>query len=437
MKRQIISASTAAILTAATMNIPAIVSYAATASTDAFFVDCGVTVIDSLEKSDNVLVPVTVDKDITINSASFTFDIFTRNSFDTATITGIDNLASKDFNASYKDNVVTLTATKDVTIKKGTKLFDLKMDPTYITSKKNGKVVEATEIVSNRFIYIKLKALSAKDSAGNTFTMSETCLNNTVGEIITTAKIKTDTSMKIDSVESSSRKVEVPVYITGKVGIGIIGFKVSKNAKITAVTPSKELRDAYGSNSSLVINEIASLEAQSKEFKNEQLCTLTVEIPATAATGETFDVKVNHLDLSAEDGSYSVVTDAKGVVTYTGTASSTADKYLMGDVNLDGNVDAEDATFVLKESNRIAMLDLGIEGTNDLKNVIMKNCDDNASIDELLNIAKANGDVNDDGKLDPDDATKILKFINAKTLNNFSQEFANDEEIWNSILKKK
>lgn len=437
MKRQIISASTAAILTAATMNIPAIVSYAATASTDAFFVDCGVTVIDSLEKSDNVLVPVTVDKDITINSASFTFDIFTRNSFDTATITGIDNLASKDFNASYKDNVVTLTATKDVTIKKGTKLFDLKMDPTYITSKKNGKVVEATEIVSNRFIYIKLKALSAKDSAGNTFTMSETCLNNTVGEIITTAKIKTDTSMKIDSVESSSRKVEVPVYITGKVGIGIIGFKVSKNAKITAVTPSKELRDAYGSNSSLVINEIASLEAQSKEFKNEQLCTLTVEIPATAATGETFDVKVNHLDLSAEDGSYSVVTDAKGVVTYTGTASSNADKYLMGDVNLDGIVNAEDATFVLKESNRITMLELGIEGTNELKNVIMKNCDDNASIDELLNIAKANGDVNDNGGLDPDDATKILKFINAQSLNDFSQEFANDEEIWNSILKKK
>lgn len=436
--RKIVSASTAAILATATMNIPAIVSYAATSSTDAFFVDCGVTLVDSIDKNKNVLVPVTIDKDVTISSASFTFDIYTRNSFDKAVITGIENQVSKDFTVTYKDNVVTLTAAKDVTIKKGSKLFDLKMDLTYIKSIKNGKVVELDEISSNRFIYVKLKDVSAKNAAGDTFTVSEACLNNSVGEIITTSKIKEDTTLKIDSVESASRKVEVPVYITGKVGIGILGFKVSNNAKITAVTPSSELRDAYGNNSSLVINEIASLESQSKEFKNDKLCTLTVEIPSTANTGDSFEIKLNHVDLSADDGSYSIKPALAGVIKYTGSAASYEDKYLKGDVNLDGEVDAEDATLILKWYNRE-----GLEGEakekapNDVRNSIARNNPD-GDLDALELIGLANSDIDGDDT-DPSDATLILKFCNQRDIiiaTKGDVTEAQEKEIWDSLIKR-
>lgn len=450
MKRRIISASTAAVLAAATMNVPAIVSYAATSSTDAFFVDCGVTVIDSIENSKNVLVPVTVDKDITISSASLTFEVFTRNSFDTATITGVDNLASKDFTVTCKDNVVTLTASKDVTIKKGSKLFDLKMDMKYITSKKNGKVVEATEITSNRFMSIKLKAFSAKDSSGNTFTLSENCLNNTVGEIITTAKINKDASISIGNVVSSSRKVEVPVSFTGKVGVGIIGFKVSKNAKIVSVNPeTKNLHDPEANNTSLVLNEIKGKEEseQYTEFKNTQICTLTIEVPSSAQTGDTFEVQVNHMDLSSVDGNYSISSVAKGVVTYKGTASSETAEYLKGDVNFDGMVDAEDATYILKYSNMLSAIDLAelmgrtADVTDDLKNAITRNAPAGADIEELYKLASEGeiGDVNGDGSVDPTDATYIQHFCNKRdlkliTVDELTKE--EEEEIWNSLIKK-
>lgn len=440
MFKRIISASTAAVLSAAMVNAPAIVSYAATESTDTFFVNCGVSILET-GNNGTALVPVSFDKDVTFSSATFEFSSGFNSAltFYYSEIVSAENVAS-GFTASCKDGIVTITAEKDITVKKGTNIFDLKLN--IYDSNKSSKNLLKT-INTNAFTYLRLTSFTAKNKSGDTFKLSSQALSNAYGGV-QLIKQKVDSgSLTVGKVEASSKTVEVPVKLTAEAGTFIVEFKVTKNAKIKTINPDTSLGDFmisdYGCRtvfSSKEKSQDSDLGVNNVKFNDTQFCTVSVELPSDVKAGDTFEVIPVIVDMADGVkglGSFYLPSVNSGSITYVGS-----DKSMKGDVNLDGKVNAEDGTLILKYFNYTSLVSIGMEGTDPIEAALKLNkANEGKDISELLNIALSNAKVTNDDVINSDDSTLVLKFFNEKSMNDaFGIEYT-EEGIWDKLIIKK
>ncbi len=165
----------------------------------------------------------------------------------------------------------------------------------------------------------------------------------------------------------------------GYTGSSINGFKFEKNTETIATNgyhiqlsakKGDKIKVYVKINKGSSQNAVLAL-ASLKEGKTEKITTSSVATSKTANVYVSFDID--------SDGDYVIYTDNTSSASVFYTSVAVENSVLMGDVNLDGVVDANDAALVLKQCINSSTLtsddslyrgDIDLSGSIDLKDVI-------------------------------------------------------------------
>lgn len=165
----------------------------------------------------------------------------------------------------------------------------------------------------------------------------------------------------------------------GYTGSSINGFKFDKNAETIATNgyhiqlsakKGDKIKVYVKINKSSSQNAVLAL-ASLNDGKTEKITTSSVATSKTANVYVSFDID--------SDGDYVIYTDNTSSASVFYTSVAVENSVLMGDVNLDGVVDANDAALVLKQCINSSTLtsddslyrgDIDLSGSIDLKDVI-------------------------------------------------------------------
>lgn len=243
---------------------------------------------------------------------------------------------------------------------------------------------------------------------------------------------------KLDNSYASKKVVEVPLTITNNSAIFVGGIYFKSDFEFVGCLYNSEDGKKIST-----VNSVSVAKPKSKKIiinnnddvKASDKITLLFVLPDYVENGKEYNISFDTEKtafLSRANGDLTTSVE-NGSVKFSG--ASQPDKLLKGDVNLDGKVNAEDATLILKYFNYQTMLLIGMEGQNPIE-VTLKRTNEGEDISELLKISLANAKVNNDDLINSDDGTLVLKFYNQKTLNDVLGTEYTTDSIWASLLNK-
>lgn len=398
--KKVISVATTAAMTLSMLSVPAMICSAAedvTSAPAASFVVKDQSITKGLT---TFTVPVSVSKSTTITSAEF--KLSTRIQFGGSYKAVVDSVESKveGLTATLKDNTVTLTGSADV--KKGQTLLNVSVK----IFDKNGNAASA--IPENTSFVLNMD--SAK--IGDTVATAEENANASVVLFVESATKSADAAFTLGSVNTTTKTdVKVPVTLSGSYASVNTRFRATNGAKIKSIDIKNSAFDLTEDGQGLLLATLpksGETELKDTKFDNEVIAEITVELPEDAVSGQSFQIAPKFFDGSA--ASMAAVSPSK-------IEASDIIYVKKGDTNLSNNIEQVDATYILREAleldiNKKTLLPSLWEQDKVLtENEEVAATVDAVGIEKLTAAVQYAIDSNADEKVNPADATYILRYL--------------------------
>lgn len=305
-----------------------------------------------------VSIPVSFDKDISFAGCVFDFDsVFFPNAayvIEFADFEGKSDALTFDSNKEKGRLTINSNDGKDFTLKAGEVLFNINIKVmTKATASKPS--APATNVPAGATFKVALTEFDVATADHTSYELSESDFAAAYAVVQSVPEQSSaDHKVKIGSVESGSKTVEVPVYVEGDVFTMRAGFKVNGSAKIVNVKSDVDGVTCSQNGSFVFTPSNSSVTTFTAE---KPVATLTVQLPADAKAGD-FVVSSKYFDIADADaesvypGSVTTgtikyeaatlagsLTDIKINVPYIISDSSNLD---LSDVKLTGNLTGAD-----------------------------------------------------------------------------------------------
>ena len=401
--KKVISVATTAAMTLSMLSVPAMICSAAedaASASAASFVLKDQLIAKGL---DTFTVPVSLSKSTTITSAELKLStkIQFGGSFK-AVVSGVESKV-EGLTATSKDNTVTFAGSADV--KKGQTIANVIVK----IIDKNGNAASA--IPENTSFVLSMDSAKIGETAA-------TSADNASVVLFVGAANKTDSaSFTLASVNITSKTdVKVPVTLNGSFASVNTRFRATNGAKIKSIELKNKnfelTEDAQGCIFA-PLPKAGDTDVVDTKFDNEVIAELTVELPEDAVSGQSFQIVPKFIDAA----------NAKQESINLGKVEVSDIIYVMkGDTNLSNKIEQVDATYILREA-----LELDVNKKTLLPSLweqdkVLTNNDevaatvDSVGIDKLLAAVQYAVDSNADEKVNPADATYILRYLLEKSV---------------------
>ena len=371
--KKVISVATTAAMTLSMLSVPAMICSAAedaASASAASFVLKDQLIAKGL---DTFTVPVSLSKSTTITSAELKLStkIQFGGSFK-AVVSGVESKV-EGLTATSKDNTVTFAASA------------IPENTSFVLSMDSAKIGEtAATSADNASVVLFVGAANKTDSAS--FTLASV-----------------NTTSKTD--------VKVPVTLNGSFASVNTRFRATNGAKIKSIELKNKnfelTEDAQGCIFA-PLPKAGDTDVVDTKFDNEVIAELTVELPEDAVSGQSFQIVPKFIDAA----------NAKQESINLGKVEVSDIIYVMkGDTNLSNKIEQVDATYILREA-----LELDVNKKTLLPSLweqdkVLTNNDevaatvDSVGIEKLLAAVQYAVDSNADEKVNPADATYILRYL--------------------------
>jgi hypothetical protein len=396
--KKVISVATTAAMTLSMLSVPAMICSAAedaASASAASFVLKDQLIAKGL---DTFTVPVSLSKSTTITSAELKLStkIQFGGSFK-AVVSGVESKV-EGLTATSKDNTVTFAGSADV--KKGQTIANVIVK----IIDKNGNAASA--IPENTSFVLSMDSAKIGETAA-------TSADNASVVLFVGAANKTDSaSFTLASVNTTSKTdVKVPVTLNGSFASVNTRFRATNGAKIKSIELKNKnfelTEDAQGCIFA-PLPKAGDTDVVDTKFDNEVIAELTVELPEDAVSGQSFQIVPKFIDAA----------NAKQESINLGKVEVSDIIYVMkGDTNLSNKIEQVDATYILREA-----LELDVNKKTLLPSLweqdkVLTNNDevaatvDSVGIEKLLAAVQYAVDSNADEKVNPADATYILRYL--------------------------
>ncbi|MCQ2465409.1 MAG: hypothetical protein MJ095_07500 [Oscillospiraceae bacterium] len=324
--KKVISVATTAAMTLSMLAVPAVVCAAEEAATAT--AAAGVVLQDQTIKKGltSFSVPVTVTKSAKITSAELglSAEMYFGGIYK-AVISKVSTEV-EGLNAEIKDGKVSVTGSADV--KKGDTIATVTVDII------DGKGNQASSIPEN-----SLFILNVTDAAGD---IAATDKADASAFLLVGSASEATASVKFGSSVATVKKntVEVPVTINGSFSAINTRFRVSNGAKIKDIkVVDTDTFEVSADKTGIVFAPVKISEVKDKEFKNEKVATLVVELPETAVSGQSFEVSAKFFDASNANKEAVPAKVENGDIIYV----------MKGDGDLNNTTNQQDSIVLLKE----------------------------------------------------------------------------------------
>jgi len=396
--KKVISVATTAAMTLSMLSVPAMICSAAedaASASAASFVLKDQLIAKGL---DTFTVPVSLSKSTTITSAELKLStkIQFGGSFK-AVVSGVESKV-EGLTATSKDNTVTFAGSADV--KKGQTIANVIVK----IIDKNGNAASA--IPENTSFVLSM------DSAKIGETVATSADNASVVLFVGAANKTDSASFTLASVNTTSKTdVKVPVTLNGSFASVNTRFRATNGAKIKSIELKNKnfelTEDAQGCIFA-PLPKAGDTDVVDTKFDNEVIAELTVELPEDAVSGQSFQIVPKFIDAA----------NAKQESINLGKVEVSDIIYVMkGDTNLSNKIEQVDATYILREA-----LELDVNKKTLLPSLweqdkVLTNNDevaatvDSVGIEKLLAAVQYAVDSNADEKVNPADATYILRYL--------------------------
>lgn len=341
-------------LTASMMAPAAIVSYA----DETFTADFTMVMEDQQLKPGHseVSIPVSFDKDVSFAGCVFDFDaaFFPNSKYDIEFADFEGKSDALTFETNAEKGILTINSNdgKDFTLKAGEVLFNINVKiMTKATT--SAPAAPATDVPAGATFKVALKSFDVATADHNSYELSAADLESAYAVVQSVpAESSATHTVKIGSVETGSKTVEVPVYVEGDIFTMRAGFKANGGAKVIGIKSDVE-GVTCGQNGSFAFTP-SDLSAK-KFTADKPVATLTVQLPKE---GE-FTVSTKYFDIADGEDSVYPGSITAGTVKYvaaglSGTLSDvksavpyivSMDKKLdLADVKLAATITAADGT---------------------------------------------------------------------------------------------
>lgn len=403
--KKVISVATTAAMTLSMLSVPAMICSAAedvTSAPAASFVVKDQTIAKGLT---TFTVPVSLSKSTTLTSAEF--KLSTKIQFGGTYKAVVDSVESKveGLTATLKDNTVTLTGSADV--KKGQTVLNV----TVKIFDKNGNAASA--IPENTSFLLNMDSAKIGDTAAT----AEENANASVVLFVGAANKTDSASFTLGSVNTTSKTdIKVPVTLTGSFTSVNTRFRATNGAKIKSIEIKNKGFDISEDAQGCIFAPLPAAgekDLVDTKFDNEVVAELTVELPEDAVSGQSFQIIPKFFDGA----------NAKSESINPGKIEASDIIYVMkGDTNLSNKIEQVDATYILREA-----LELDVNKKTLLPSLweqdkVLTNNEEVAATVDTVGIDKLNAavqhavDSNADTKVNPADATYILRYLLEKSV---------------------
>jgi len=401
--KKVISVATTAAMTLSMLSVPAMICSAAedaASASAASFVLKDQLIAKGL---DTFTVPVSLSKSTTITSAELKLStkIQFGGSFK-AVVSGVESKV-EGLTATSKDNSVSFAGSADV--KKGQTIANVIVK----IIDKNGNAASA--IPENTSFVLSMDSAKIGETAA-------TSADNASVVLFVGAANKTDSaSFTLASVNTTSKTdVKVPVTLNGSFASVNTRFRATNGAKIKSIELKNKnfelTEDAQGCIFA-PLPKAGDTDVVDTKFDNEVIAELTVELPEDAVSGQSFQIVPKFIDAA----------NAKQESINLGKVEVSDIIYVMkGDTNLSNKIEQVDATYILREA-----LELDVNKKTLLPSLweqdkVLTNNEEVAATVDTVGIDKLNAavqhavDSNADTKVNPADATYILRYLLEKSV---------------------
>lgn len=248
-----------------------------------------------------VSIPVSFDKDISFAGCVFDFDsVFFPNAayvIEFADFEGKSDALTFDSNKEKGRLTINSNDGKDFTLKAGEVLFNINIKVmTKATASKPS--APATNVPAGATFKVALTEFDVATADHTSYELSESDFAAAYAVVQSVPEQSSaDHKVKIGSVESGSKTVEVPVYVEGDVFTMRAGFKVNGSAKIVNVKSDVDGVTCSKNGSFVFTPSNSSVTTFTAE---KPVATLTVQLPADAKAGD-FVVSSKYFDIADAD----------------------------------------------------------------------------------------------------------------------------------------
>ena len=392
--KKVISVATTAAMTLSMLSVPAIVFAAEeTAAAPISFVIKDQTIEKGLS---SFTVPVSFSQNTSVSDAEIKFStmMYPGGRY-VAKITAVES-AVEGVTVTEKDGTVTVSGSADV--KKNQTVFNM----TVKIYDKNGN--EATTIPENS--NFKLSVDSAK--IGDVVLSDEAREEASAYLFVKPAEATKDFSFIMESVNTTSKTVKVPVTVNGSLGALSTRFRASNGAVVSSVEVVDGLGIDLSEDGKGFVYAPLSAEAD-RVFANEVVAYINVTLPEDAVSGQSFKITTKFIDAYTFDDKnlYPETLEDSDIIFVK-----------LGDADISNEVDQFDATQILKE---VLTRDIDSSSTT-LKSVYekvsetneeVKNTVDTCGMDKLVmaGYTVAMNVDSEDVKVNGFDATYLLRYL--------------------------
>lgn len=396
--KKVISVATTAAMTLSMLSVPAMICSAEDVTAPA----ASLVVKDqSIVKGlDTFTVPVSLSKSTTLTSAEF--QLSTKIQFGGSFKAVIDSVESdvEGITATLEDNTVTLEGSADV--KKGQTVFNV----TVKIIDRNGNAASA--IPENTSFLLNVDSATINETVAT----AEENANASVVLFVEAAEKAEDAAFKLGSVYTTEKtEIKVPVTLNGSFASVNTRFRATNGAKIKSIEVKNEgfeiTEDAQGCIFA-PLPAAGETDLTDTKFDNEVIAELTVELPEDAVSGQSFQIVPKFFD-----GNNAALESVNP-----GTIEASDIIYVMkGDTNLSNKIEQVDATYILREAleldiNKKTLLPSLWEQDKVLtENEEVAATVDAVGIEKLTAAVQYAIDSNADEKVNPADATYILRYL--------------------------
>ncbi len=423
--KKVISVATTAAMTLSMLSVPAMICSAeedVTSAPAASFVVKDQSITKGLT---TFTVPVSLSKSTTLTSAEF--KLSTKIQFGGTYKAVVDSVESKvdGITATLEDNTVTLEGSADV--KKGQAVLDV----TVKIFDKNGNAASA--IPDNTSFVLSMDSAEINETEAT----AEENANASVVLFVEAAEKTADAAFTLDSVNTTEKtEIKVPVTLNGSYASVNTRFRATNGAEIKSIEIKNTSFDLTEDGQGLLFAPLpAAGETELKDtvFDNEVIAELTVELPEDAVSGQSFQVVPKFFD--ANDASLTAVNPEK-------LEASDIIYVKKGDTNLSNKTEQVDATYILREAleldiNKKTLLPSLWEQDKVLtENEEVAATVDAVGIEALTEAVQYAIDSNADEKVNPADATYILRYLLDKSVAEDPAEFGSFDAYVETLNKK-